>query len=275
MHLTVLVRPDCPNAPVLKDRLAGVLDGRADVSVSHEVISDEADASSWGMHGSPTLLIDGVDPFAEPGQLPSLSCRLYRADDGQVSGAPSASQLQQVIEHALATAAQTSDPTWLDSAGRGGRGVPVLRAAHASPGTYRRPGNRVRHVRDRCPGHLGYDRPPRSDRISRSVHRRADHRPRPRGQEHLGPGDRRGLRRPHPWRLCRAIGIGLLRIHQLLHHRDSRHSMGSRPPGHHWEHTGPRTRFAARHRHLRPATKLASNGLAGQCRPCIRLHQGC
>jgi hypothetical protein len=135
MHLTVLVRPDCPNAPVLKDRLAGVLDGRADVSVSHEVISDEADASSWGMHGSPTLLIDGVDPFAEPGQLPSLSCRLYRADDGQVSGAPSASQLQQVIEHALATAAQTSDPTWLDSAGRGGRGriAPAergLRAVH-------------------------------------------------------------------------------------------------------------------------------------------------
>ena len=41
MHLTVLAVPDCPNAPVLKDRLAAVLGGRAGVSVSHQVISDE------------------------------------------------------------------------------------------------------------------------------------------------------------------------------------------------------------------------------------------
>ena len=135
MHLAVLAVPGCPNVAALEQRLAAVLDGRADVSVSHEMISSEADAASWGMRGSPTLLIDGVDPFAEPGQPPGMSCRLYRADDGQVSGAPSASQLQQVIERALAGAAQTSDPTWLDSAGRGGRGriAPAergLRAVH-------------------------------------------------------------------------------------------------------------------------------------------------
>ena len=29
MHLTVLAVPGCPNAPVLGDRLAAVLDGRA------------------------------------------------------------------------------------------------------------------------------------------------------------------------------------------------------------------------------------------------------
>jgi hypothetical protein len=98
MHLTVLAVPDCPNAPVLEDRLATVVDGRADVSVSHEVISNERDAASWGMHGSPTLLIDGVDPFAVPGQPPSVSCRLYRDDDGRATGAPSVGQLRQVIE---------------------------------------------------------------------------------------------------------------------------------------------------------------------------------
>jgi hypothetical protein len=98
MHLTVLAVPDCPNAPALEDRLAAVLHGRAGVSVSHEVISSEADAASWGMHGSPTLLIDGMDPFAEPGQPPSVSCRLYRDDDGLVSGAPSVGQLRQAFE---------------------------------------------------------------------------------------------------------------------------------------------------------------------------------
>jgi hypothetical protein len=73
MQLTVLTVPDCPNLPVLEDCLAAVLDGRADVSVAHEVISSEADAARWGMHGSPRLLIDGTDLFARPGQPPSLS----------------------------------------------------------------------------------------------------------------------------------------------------------------------------------------------------------
>ena len=68
MHLTVLAVPGCANAPVLEDRLAAVVGGRAGVSLSHQVISDEDEAARWGMHGSPTLLIDGVDPFAEPGQ---------------------------------------------------------------------------------------------------------------------------------------------------------------------------------------------------------------
>ena len=34
------------------------------------------------MAGSPTILTDGTDPFARPGQQPSLSCRLYRDEQG-------------------------------------------------------------------------------------------------------------------------------------------------------------------------------------------------
>ena len=135
MQLTVLAVPGCPNAPVLGERLAAVVDGRTGVSVSRQIISDGGEAARWGMHGSPTLLIDGVDPFAEPGQPPSMSCRLYRDDDGQVSGAPSVSQLRRAIEQALAAATEPDDPVWLDSLGRGGRGriAPVeggLRAVH-------------------------------------------------------------------------------------------------------------------------------------------------
>jgi hypothetical protein len=47
MQLTVLAEPGCPNAPWLKDRLTAVLDGRADVSVSQQVISDEGEAARW------------------------------------------------------------------------------------------------------------------------------------------------------------------------------------------------------------------------------------
>ena len=60
MQLTVLAVPGCPNAPVLGDRLAAVLDGRAGVSMSHQVISDDGEAARWGMHGSSTLLIDAA-----------------------------------------------------------------------------------------------------------------------------------------------------------------------------------------------------------------------
>jgi hypothetical protein len=84
MQLTVLAEPGCPHVPVLKDRLTAVLDGRAHVSVSQQVISDEGEAARSGMHGSPTLLIEGVVPFAEPGQTPSMSFRLYRDENGQL-----------------------------------------------------------------------------------------------------------------------------------------------------------------------------------------------
>jgi len=97
MDLTVLAVPDCPNALLLEERLAQVLDGRRDVTVSRQVIADQDEAARRGMHGSPTILVDGIDPFADPGQPAGVSCRLYRDGDGQVNGAPSVSQLRQAI----------------------------------------------------------------------------------------------------------------------------------------------------------------------------------
>ncbi|MCX4965819.1 hypothetical protein OHA98_13415 [Streptomyces sp. NBC_00654] len=41
-------------------------------------VHDEAQAAERGMNGSPTVLLDGVDPFAPAGAVPSVSCRLYR-----------------------------------------------------------------------------------------------------------------------------------------------------------------------------------------------------
>ena len=133
MQLTVLAVPGCPNAPVLGDRLAAIVAGRAGVSLAHRVIFDEDEAARWGMGGSPTLLIDRADPFAERGQPPSMSCRLYRDDDGQMAGAPSVAQLWQVIERALAAATGTEDPAWLDALGRGGLGrvAPAERSLRA------------------------------------------------------------------------------------------------------------------------------------------------
>ena len=113
MHLTVLAVANCPNASVLADRLTAVMDGWPDVSVSHDVVSDESEAVRRGMHGSPTLLIDGVDPFAERQQGPSVSCRLYRDENGQLSAAPTVGQLREAIECALAGSAGPDETAWL------------------------------------------------------------------------------------------------------------------------------------------------------------------
>ena len=68
MDLTVLAVPDYPNVMLLEERLAQVLEGRRDVTVSRQVIADQDEAARRGMPGSPTILVDGIDPFAEPGQ---------------------------------------------------------------------------------------------------------------------------------------------------------------------------------------------------------------
>jgi hypothetical protein len=50
MHLTVLAVAGCPNAALLEERLAGVLEGRPGVTVSRHVIADEAAAARRGIH---------------------------------------------------------------------------------------------------------------------------------------------------------------------------------------------------------------------------------
>jgi predicted DsbA family dithiol-disulfide isomerase len=102
MELTVLAVPDCPNAPALEERLAEALADRPAVPVARQVITDAAQAARWGMHGSPTLLVNGADPFAAPGTPPALACRMYQGENGRLEGAPSVTALRQVLEQACA-----------------------------------------------------------------------------------------------------------------------------------------------------------------------------
>jgi hypothetical protein len=110
MRVMVLAVPGCPSAMLLDERLAQVLDGRRDVSVTYRVIEEEQEAARQGMYGSPTILVDATDPFAEPGQSATVSCRLYRDSDGRLDGAPSVSQLRQVIGEPAATTPGAGSP---------------------------------------------------------------------------------------------------------------------------------------------------------------------
>ena len=95
MTLEILQVPGCPGADLLAARLDGLLAGRP--GVTRRVVASQAEAERVGMTGSPTLLADGADPFARPGLLPAVSCRLYRDEHGHRVPAPSAAQLRAVL----------------------------------------------------------------------------------------------------------------------------------------------------------------------------------
>ncbi|MFK0294417.1 alkylmercury lyase family protein [Streptomyces sp. NPDC090442] len=96
MRITVLTVPECPNGPVAHERIQRALAGRR-VEVTSVTVSDEREAARWGMTGSPTVLLDGIDPFAPSAAPPSVSCRLYHHGDGTTDGAPNVTELRRAL----------------------------------------------------------------------------------------------------------------------------------------------------------------------------------
>lgn len=101
MRVELLVVPDCPNEAPTHERLRLALDdaGRFDTSIIVHTVTEDVLGSVPAFAGSPTVLIDGVDPFAgQATQAATLSCRIYRST-GEVSGAPSLDELRRVVRH--------------------------------------------------------------------------------------------------------------------------------------------------------------------------------
>ena len=92
--ITILHTPGCPNVDLVRQRLADALarfPGPAPQVVIEEV-ADPDEAGRRRFHGSPALLVDGVDPFAGPETPAAFACRTYRTETG-VEGAPSVEQI--------------------------------------------------------------------------------------------------------------------------------------------------------------------------------------
>ena len=68
-----------------------------DVDVHHQLIETPEAAAEHEFRGSPTVLIDGVDPFADPGAPIGLSCRVYETEAG-FAGSPTLGQLEAAID---------------------------------------------------------------------------------------------------------------------------------------------------------------------------------
>src|SRR5215472_8075840 len=109
IELMVLSAPGCPSVPLLEQRLAEALAGWPAVMVQR-VIASADEAALCGMCGSPTLLVNGHDPFAVPGTVPALACRMYEGEGGRLEGAPTAEALRRALERAGMRAGATGRP---------------------------------------------------------------------------------------------------------------------------------------------------------------------
>ena len=95
MNVTLLYFDDCPNwqaTNLLLTRLADTYD----FDLTRERVTSVEEAERLGFRGSPSVIVDGIDPFADPDAPIGLSCRLYWRPKG-LTGAPTEEMLQEVF----------------------------------------------------------------------------------------------------------------------------------------------------------------------------------
>lgn len=98
MDVTFLYFDGCPNSEVARERLAEALDrlGLDPSVVTYATVETTEEAERLGFRGSPSILIDGTDPFAADESPVGLSCRIYRTNAG-VEGAPTVDALTTAL----------------------------------------------------------------------------------------------------------------------------------------------------------------------------------
>jgi hypothetical protein len=101
MDVELLVVLGCPHEQAAAALLRTTLDGMgpADIEVRTTVIAAPEQAEQRGFVGSPTILINGVDPFAQAGSPPALACRVYRGPAGP-TGVPPSGELSRALMNA-------------------------------------------------------------------------------------------------------------------------------------------------------------------------------
>lgn len=94
MDVTIQYFDSCANWRITEKRLQEVLG--EDAPIEYVLVGSHEEAQRLGFRGSPTVLIDGEDPFAEPGAPVGFACRMYRTESG-TDGSPSVAQLRDAL----------------------------------------------------------------------------------------------------------------------------------------------------------------------------------
>src|SRR5215204_4514446 len=99
MGVTLLYFDDCLNWRTTDARVREALArmGRPQVPVVHRRVTTPEEAEAVQFRGSPTVLINGRDPFLDRDSPVGLSCRVYRTQDG-LAGLPTVDQLVAILQ---------------------------------------------------------------------------------------------------------------------------------------------------------------------------------
>jgi glutaredoxin len=102
MDIELLVVEDCPHQTAAARLIAtAVADTGVKATITHTIIASEAQATQRGFTGSPTVLLNGTDPFAVRGAAVALACRVYSTPDG-LRGVPGVRDLRRALKRAAA-----------------------------------------------------------------------------------------------------------------------------------------------------------------------------
>ncbi len=93
MRIELLHVADCPNTGLARTRISEALEQSGlEADVEEILVTDAGVAAEARFAGSPTILVDGDDPFAPGDAAPALACRLFLTDVG-LEGAPTVAAL--------------------------------------------------------------------------------------------------------------------------------------------------------------------------------------
>jgi hypothetical protein len=95
-HVTLLYFDDCSNWTTTAAHLVTLADDDPGLLASHHRVTTPEEADRVGFRGSPSVLVDEVDPFADPDAPVGLSCRVYHTPDG-MAGSPTLEQLRWAL----------------------------------------------------------------------------------------------------------------------------------------------------------------------------------
>lgn len=95
MMIDLLYFEGCPNWQTADQRLRELAAERG-FELRHRLVATPEEARAAGFRGSPTILVDGRDPFTSDEQPYGFSCRMYQTPDGP-AGSPTIEQLRTAL----------------------------------------------------------------------------------------------------------------------------------------------------------------------------------
>lgn len=96
MHVELLYFEGCPHWTIAEERLRAVAGARG-LRVERRLVTTPEEAERARFRGSPTILVDGRDPFARDDEGFGLSCRVFQTPSGP-AGSPTIEQLEEALD---------------------------------------------------------------------------------------------------------------------------------------------------------------------------------